>query len=132
MKGKVRRKRVLALLLSAVIFLSAAGTSASAQEDLSLSGEYGAGEAHVHTEACYTWETDCVHVHTADCRSEIRTDSLSANEVSMSGNSVLPAEGEEREPDACPHVCSEESGCVVRKLNCSYETGKVRSAVVLP
>lgn len=41
---------------------------------------------------------------------------LERTEVSAEGS-----ENTESQPTACPHVCSEESGCVVRTLNCTHE-----------
>ena len=52
---------------------------------------------HEHTEDCYTVVTNCVHGHTEACYSE--------------GNA---------EP-ICGHVCSEESGCITKELNCKHE-----------
>ena len=52
---------------------------------------------HEHTEDCYTVVTNCVHGHTEACYSE--------------GNA---------EP-ICGHVCSEESGCITKELNCNHE-----------
>ena len=48
--------------------------------------------------------TQCVHEHTAECYSD----------------GILPAEGEEKAADACTHVCSEESGCITKELNCPH------------
>ena len=73
--------------------------------------------SHEHTEECYLTETKCVHEHSAECypaesETENQTESTDA-----------PAEGAgntESGPTACAHVCSEESGCVVRTLNCTH------------
>lgn len=59
---------------------------------------------HEHTDDCYTLVTQCVHEHTAECYSD----------------GMLPAEGEEKAADACTHVCSEESGCITKELNCPH------------
>ena len=48
--------------------------------------------------------TQCVHEHTAECYSD----------------GILPAEGEEKAADACTHVCSKESGCITKELNCPH------------
>ena len=58
-----------------------------------------------HTEDCYILLTECVHEHTAECYSD----------------GVLPAEAEEKEPDACTHQCSEGSGCITKKPDCKHE-----------
>ena len=60
---------------------------------------------HEHTDNCYRLVTDCVHEHTEKCYSDGK----------------LPAEGEEKEADNCSHVCSEESGCVTKELDCEHE-----------
>lgn len=59
---------------------------------------------HVCGEECYTVTTDCQHVHDESCYSD----------------GVLPAEGEEKEPDKCTHACSEESGCVTKVNACVH------------
>ena len=73
--------------------------------------------SHEHTEECYLTETKCVHEHSAECypaesETEKQTESTDAS-AEGSGNT-------ESEPTACTHVCSEESGCVVRTLNCTH------------
>ena len=60
---------------------------------------------HEHTEECYRLVTDCVHEHTEECYLD----------------GTLPAEGEEKTADACAHVCSEESGCVTKELDCEHD-----------
>lgn len=70
---------------------------------------------HVHNDGCYTAETACIHTHTAACYSDPNCDPQTS------------------EPDLCTHACSEESGCIVKTLNCphvehdaecGYEPGK--------
>ena len=61
--------------------------------------------SHEHTEDCYTLVTECVHEHTADCYSD----------------GILPVDGEEKTADVCSHVCSEESGCITKTLDCKHE-----------
>ena len=39
---------------------------------------------------------------------------------SVYSDGILPAEGEEKAADACTHVCSEESGCITKELNCPH------------
>ena len=53
---------------------------------------------HAHDDGCYSEETNCVHIHTAECGSDPETD----------------------EPDACTHICTEDSGCVTRALSCPH------------
>ena len=67
--------------------------------------------SHEHTEDCYTLVTECVHEHTAGCYPA----------ESVSENTATPSEPEEAEPMACTHVCSEESGCITKALDCKHE-----------
>ena len=53
--------------------------------------------SHEHTEDCYQLVTNCVHEHTAECYSEESTEPI------------------------CGHVCSEESGCITKTLDCKHE-----------
>ena len=61
--------------------------------------------SHEHTEDCYTLVTECVHEHTAECYSD----------------GILPMDGEEKTADSCSHVCSEESGCITKTLDCKHQ-----------
>ena len=63
---------------------------------------YAEGCTHVHGEDCYEVTTQCVHSHDESCYTD---------------PAIMEA-GEE--PDACAHVCAEETGCVVRALNCAH------------
>ena len=70
------------------------------QHDSACGYSEGAAETpcgHEHTEDCYTLVTKCVHEHTAECYSEENTELI------------------------CGHVCSEESGCITKELNCNHE-----------
>ena len=66
--------------------------------------------SHEHTEDCYTLVTECVHAHTAECYPA----------ESVSENTATPSEPEEAEPTECTHECSEESGCVIKTLDCKH------------
>ena len=66
---------------------------------------------HEHDEDCYKLVTECVHEHTAECYPA----------ESVSENTSTPSEAEEAEPTACTHVCSEESGCITKALDCKHE-----------
>ena len=115
---KQKWKRPLALLLSVAMMFSMSGTPvyAAAMEtgasavcphhvhDETCGYSEGTPCTHEHTDDCYTLVTQCVHEHTAECYSD----------------GLLPAEGEEKEADACTHVCSEESGCITKELNCPH------------
>lgn len=74
-------------------------------------GTEGSPCSHEHTEDCYTLVTECVHEHTAECYPT----------ESVSENTATPSEPEEAEPTACTHVCSEESGCITKALDCKHE-----------
>ena len=115
---KQKWKRPLALLLSVAMMFSISGipvyaadveTGASAVcphhvHDETCGYSEGTPCTHEHTDDCYTLVTQCVHEHTAECYSD----------------GILPAEGEEKAADACTHVCSEESGCITKELNCPH------------
>ena len=111
-------KRPLALLLSVAMMFSMSGTPVYAAEvetgasavcphhvhDETCGYSEGTPCTLEHTDDCYTLVTQCVHEHTAECYSD----------------GMLPAEGEEKAADACTHVCSEESGCITKELNCPH------------
>lgn len=115
---KQKWNRPLALLLSAAMLFSMSGTPVYAVDvetgasavcphhvhDATCGYSEGTPCTHEHTDDCYTLVTQCVHEHTAECYSD----------------GILPAEGEEKAADVCTHVCSEESGCITKELNCPY------------
>ena len=63
---------------------------------------YAEGCTHAHGEDCYEVTTQCVHSHDESCYRD---------------PAIMEA-GEE--PDACAHVCAEETGCVTKALNCAH------------
>ena len=63
---------------------------------------YAEGCTHAHGEDCYEVTTQCVHSHEESCYTD---------------PAIMEA-GEE--PDACAHVCAEETGCVTKALNCAH------------
>ena len=63
---------------------------------------YAEGCTHAHGEDCYEVTTRCVHSHEESCYTD---------------PAIMEA-GEE--PDACAHVCAEETGCVTKALNCAH------------
>ena len=79
--------------------------------------EQGEGQTqnpkHEHTEACYTLTENCVHEHTSECYAQ------TTETGTVSGNDVM--ETVEAQPTECAHVCSEESGCISRRLSCPFE-----------
>ena len=68
--------------------------------------------AHEHTDECYKEVTECVHEHTDECYPA---------EDSVSDNDATPSDAEEKEPTECTHMCSEESGCITKELDCQHE-----------
>lgn len=71
---------------------------------------------HEHTEECYKTVTECVHTHTDECYPETE-----ATEESMGEGSVTTSDAGNREPSLCTHVCSEESDCITKVLDCHHE-----------
>lgn len=129
------KKRFLSLLLCGAMLFSlcpqatfAAGAEAgglcehhpqhTAECGYTEGGE-GTPCSHEHTEDCYTLVTECVHEHGPECYPEESAETAEAE--SVSGNTATPSEPEEQEPTACTHVCSEESGCITKKLDCQHE-----------
>ena len=99
-----RKKRIYAMLLCICMVLSLISAPVSAAE----TGE--AAGSHEHTSECYTWTEQCTHEHTPECYPKDR----------VSGNEATPSEA--KEPAWCTHVCSEESGCITKELNCQYDS----------
>lgn len=64
---------------------------------------------HQHTDSCYRIEEHCIHTHTEECypTEEAFSDAASPSDP-------------DREPTQCTHVCSEESGCIQKILDCPY------------
>ena len=99
---KKQRKRTCAKMLCICLMLSLVPAPVSAAE----TGE--AVGSHEHTSECYTWAETCTHEHTPECYSQ----------ESISENEATPSEADE--PTECSHICSVESGCITKKLNCQY------------
>lgn len=100
-----KMKKGLAGLLTAAMFLTSVpvyGAPSAGGEDL---------EGHQHTDACYRTEELCVHVHTDACYPKAEMD-----------GTATPSEAERPKPTECAHVCSEETGCITKILDCPYET----------
>ena len=120
------KKRLFAVLASLCMVVSMVPTMAFAQDSGAAIGASGLCEhhtehtadcgytegtaeipcSHEHTEDCYTLAAKCVHTHTADCY--------------PADGTATPSDAEEKEP-VCGHVCSEESGCMTRTLDCEHE-----------
>ena len=81
---------------------------------------------HEHTQGCYTLMENCVHEHTSECYPQ------TTGTGTVSGNGIT--ETIEDQPTECTHVCSEESGCITKELNCRYENenGSIPKTVEMP
>ncbi len=123
-----QRKRIAALLAAGVMLFSSLPANALGAERQNTGslcehhpahtaecgyaeGTEGAPCNHQHTDECYTFVTECVHEHTEDCYPA----------EGVSDNTATPSETDEAEPTACTHVCSEESGCISKELDCQHE-----------
>lgn len=124
-----QRKRIAAFVLAAAMVFSTLPLNVLAVEPPTVAGglcehhpehttDCGYTEGtegtpcnHEHNEDCYTLVTECVHEHTEDCYPA----------ESVSDNTDAQSDAEEREPTACTHECSEESGCITEALDCHHE-----------
>lgn len=121
-------RRIAALLMAGAMVCSTLPVNAWAVEATNTGGlcehhpehtaECGYSEGtegtpcnHEHNEDCYTLVTECVHEHTEDCYPA----------ESVSENTATPSDAEDREPTACTHECSEESGCIKKVLDCRHK-----------
>ena len=128
MRNKLRRP--LAFLLSAVMIVTTSGTPVHAvadrgQPETGLCEHHtahtdncgyqeetpGTPCGHEHTEDCYIEVTECVHEHTAECYPE----------AEGTDDEATPSNAKAAEPTECTHVCSEESGCIRKVLDCQHE-----------
>ena len=103
-KQKKQRERIYAALLCICTMLSLVSVPVLAAEM-----RKGAG-SHKHTPECYTWMEKCVHEHTPECYPQ--------KEITESAATSSDAV----EATECRHVCSEESGCITKELNCQYDS----------
>ena len=129
-------KRPAAFLLAAAMIFTMPGVPASAveagvsavhtglcehhpehTEDCGYTeGTKGADCEHEHTEDCYPLVNKCIHEHDESCYPVL--------EGSVSENTATSSEVEEVQPTECTHKCSEESGCITKKLSCPHERGE--------
>ena len=114
------KKRILSLLLCGAMLFSLCSQSVLAEENGQAGGvtigTSGLCEHHPeHNADCGYTEgtagTPCVHEHDEDCYPE----------ESVSGNEATPSGAQKREPENCPHICDEKSGCITKELNCQHE-----------
>ena len=74
-------------------------------------GTAGSPCTYEHTDDCYREVINCIHKHDQDCYLQ----------DSVSEDDATPSNAEKREPENCPHICDEDSGCVTKKLDCRHE-----------
>ena len=94
---------------------------------------------HAHTEECYQSVTKCVHVH-GDCGYVPAVEGQSCDCQPDENGEIVHTEGcgyvEAVAEVLCGHVCSEETGCVTKELNCQHQhdtaCGYVEEAVGSP
>ena len=128
------KRRILSVIIALALCVSLYPTGVLAEESVSGScthhtehtAECGYAEAqpctHEHTEEkhsgeeCYKTVTECVHEHTDECYPETEE-----TEESTGKGNATPSDAGNREPSLCTHVCSEESGCVTKVLDCHHE-----------
>ena len=63
------------------------------------------------TDGCYREVEKCVHEHTPECYPE----------AEGTDDEATPSNAKAAEPTECTHVCSEESGCIRKALDCQHE-----------
>lgn len=68
---------------------------------------------HEHTDKCYRTVTECVDTHAKE-----RLPESGEAKESVSGNKTVSAGAE---PESGSHICSEESGCITKILDCGHE-----------
>lgn len=139
-KGKILAVILSGMLLGTQIPAMAASEAASGytggicEHHSEHTAECGYQEAvpeqpclHVHTEECYEYVTSCVHEHTEECYPLLEVVSAEAQDTEGTEDDAGSAEEPQTElvrgsePTACTHICSEESGCVTKSLNCIHE-----------
>lgn len=120
------KQRILSAVMALVLCLSLYPAWALAEESApgscphhrSHTPECGYQEAepgqkctHKHTEDCYRTAENCIHEHGASCYPEDKA----------SEDNGLSSDAEEKQPTECSHLCSEDSGCVTKELDCRHE-----------
>ncbi len=107
---KKQRKRNCAKMLCICLMLSLVSAPVSSAETGETVG------SHEHTSECYTWTETCTHEHSQECYSQ---EIISEDEATPSD-----ADG----PTECGHICSVESGCITKELNCQYDGSTLATA----
>ena len=79
---------------------------------------------HEHTDECYQSVTQCVHTH-GDCGYVPAVEGHGCSCQPDESGEIVHAEGcgyvEAAAEVPCNHVCSAETGCITRELNCRHE-----------
>lgn len=111
------KKRLFAVLASLCMVVSMVPTMAFAQDSGTTIGVSDLCEHHTeHTSDCgYTEgtpEQPCAHEHTDEC-------------YAIAGQCVHTVHDEScgglADPTVCTHVCGEDTGCVIKTLNCQHQ-----------
>ena len=80
---------------------------------------------HTHTDACYTFQTVCLHSDHGDCGYVAPVEEVSCACQPNENGEMVHTEGCGYVPAVagvpCGHVCSVESGCVTKTLNCTHQ-----------
>lgn len=76
--------------------------------------------SHEHTEMCYTTVTKCTHKHTEVCYPKEGAAESAEESIDTADGSSIPEAVGEILPTECNHECSEESGCIRKKLACQH------------
>ena len=131
------KKRFLSLLLSGAMVISAMPMVAFAEESSDGSIPIGVSSVHIHhtehTEDCGYTEgtvgTDCTHEHAEDCYMEMiecihkHTEDCYPQDEETE-EIATSSEAEERQPSKCTHMCSKDSGCITKELDCPHDKGE--------
>ncbi len=107
-KQKKQRERIYAALLCICTMLSLVSVPVLAAEM-----RKGAG-SHKHTRSVIRGWKKCVHEHTPECYPQ--------KEITESAATSSDAV----EATECCHVCSEESSCITKELNCQYDSERTQ------
>lgn len=108
------------------MLLTLLSVPARAAEPVETGAGYEQKQEQQHTEDCYTLMENCIHEHTSECYPQ------TTGTGTVSGNDIT--ETIEDQPTECTHVCSEESGCITKELNCRYENenGSIPKTAEMP
>ena len=125
MKNLLKRKALASVLsLAMILNLGFTPVMASAVEGDVPLGTSSVCPHHVHDEDCgYTEGVDCNHEHTDECYKEMAActheHTADCYPVVDSGEEATPTDA--AKPTECSHVCSEESGCIKKVLDCQHQ-----------